>query len=564
MPAIVPVEGLRKTYASGFEALKGIDLAIEEGEILALLGPNGAGKTTLISAICGITVPTAGRIPVGGHDVVTDYRRSRAAGRPRAAGGHPRAVREGLNTVRFSRGLFGKPRDDAYIERILRQLSLWDKRDTPTRELSGGMKRRVLIAKALAHEPRVLFLDEPTAGVDVELRKSMWEIVDELRAAGTTIILTTHYIEEAEAIADRIAVINDGRILLVEDKAKLMQRMGQKQLTIELQSPVGEVPARLAPYGLVRGEDGLSLTYAYDRSAERTGIVSLLGRPLARPGSRCATCRPSRSRSRTSSSTSCGTRSGGMNWRAIRAIYVYEMSRTFRTLLQSLIAPVISTSLYFVVFGTAIGSRIQEVEGVELRRLHRARAHHADGADAVDLERLVRHLLPEVHRHDLRAPLGADVVPRDRHRLRRRGGDQVVPDRPRHLRHREPLRGAARGAPVAMLAFLALTCLSFSLFGFIVGIWAKNFEQLQLVPLLIVSPLVFLGGAFYSISMLPPVWQKITLFNPVVYLISGFRWSFFGTADVSLGVSLAAIAFFSLVCLAIIWWIFRTGYRVRT
>ena len=276
MPAIVLVEGLRKTYASGFEALKGIDLTIEEGEILALLGPNGAGKTTLISAICGITQPTAGRITVGGHDVVTDFRRSRAL-----VGLVPQEITlepfaSVLNTVRFTRGLFGKPRDEAHLERTLRQLSLWDKRDTPTRELSGGMKRRVLIAKALSHQPRVLFLDEPTAGVDVELRKSMWEVVDALRAAGTTIILTTHYIEEAEAIADRIAVINGGRILLVEDKAKLMQRMGQKQMTIELQAPVAAIPAALAPYQLTLSDDRRSLTYAYDRAAARTGIVSLL------------------------------------------------------------------------------------------------------------------------------------------------------------------------------------------------------------------------------------------------------------------------------------------------
>jgi ABC-2 type transport system ATP-binding protein len=276
MPAIVAVEGLRKIYEGGFEALKGVDLTIEEGEILALLGPNGAGKTTLISAVCGITQPTAGRITVGGHDVVTEFRRSRALVGlvPQEITLEPFATV--INTVRFTRGLFGKPRNDAYLERVLRQLSLWDKREAQTRELSGGMKRRVLIAKALSHEPRVLFLDEPTAGVDVELRKSMWEVVGNLRAAGTTIILTTHYIEEAEAIADRIAVINGGRILLVEEKAKLMQRMGQKRMTIELQEPVAAIPPALAPYDLERSDDGRSLTYAYDRSARRTGIVSLL------------------------------------------------------------------------------------------------------------------------------------------------------------------------------------------------------------------------------------------------------------------------------------------------
>ncbi len=277
MQAIVAVENITKTYASGFEALKGVDLMIEQGEILALLGPNGAGKTTLISTICGITQPTSGRISVGGHDVVTDFRRSREL-----VGLVPQEITlepfaSVLNTVRFTRGLFGKPRDDAYLERVLRQLSLWDKRDDATRELSGGMRRRVLIAKALSHQPRVLFLDEPSAGVDVELRKSMWQVVDDLRAAGTTIILTTHYIEEAEEIADRIAVINGGRILLVEEKAKLMQRMGQKQLTVELQNPVADIPETLAGYRLSRSADGCELTYAYDRTAPRTGIVSLLG-----------------------------------------------------------------------------------------------------------------------------------------------------------------------------------------------------------------------------------------------------------------------------------------------
>jgi ABC-2 type transport system ATP-binding protein len=283
MPAMVAVENLRKSYASGFEALRDVSLDIAEGEILALLGPNGAGKTTLISIICGIVTPTSGRVTVGGHDVVADYRAARDL-----IGLVPQELtlepfEKVINTVRLSRGLFGRPRDDAYLERMLTQLALWDKRDTPTRELSGGMRRRVLIAKALSHEPRVLFLDEPTAGVDVELRKSMWEIVAELRAAGATIILTTHYIEEAEAIADRVAFINGGRILLVEDKSTLMHRMGRKELTIELQAPLPAIPPALAPYGLTRADDGLSLTYHYDRAAKRTGIVSLL-RALAEEG----------------------------------------------------------------------------------------------------------------------------------------------------------------------------------------------------------------------------------------------------------------------------------------
>jgi ABC-2 type transport system ATP-binding protein len=276
MAAIVSVRDVRKVYDSGFEALKGVSLDIEAGEILALLGPNGAGKTTLISLICGIARLSEGEITVGGHDIGTEYRRSRAM-----IGLVPQEVNiepfeTVWNTVTFTRGLFGKPRDDAHVERVLRDLSLLDKRDSACRELSGGMKRRVLIAKALAHEPRVLFLDEPTAGVDVDLRKGMWQVVRDLKAAGTTIILTTHYIEEAEAIADRVAVINEGRIVLVEKRDKLMQQMGRKELTIELRAPLEEVPAALAGYDLTLSEDGGSLLYSYDRAAERTGIVTLL------------------------------------------------------------------------------------------------------------------------------------------------------------------------------------------------------------------------------------------------------------------------------------------------
>lgn len=276
MREIVKVEGLSEVYAGGFEALKGVDLSICEGEILALLGPNGAGKTTLISALCGITSPTGGSASIGGHDIITGYRAAR-----RLVGLVPQEIALEpfelvINTVRFSRGLFGKRRDDALIEKILRQLSLWDKRNARTRELSGGMKRRVLIAKALCHEPRVLFLDEPTAGVDVELRRDMWKIVEGLRADGVTIILTTHYIEEAEAIGDRIAVIDGGRILLTEDKVTLMQQMGRKTLRIDLKEPATAVPDALKAYGVVLSEDGMHLTYTYDTRGEGTGITRLL------------------------------------------------------------------------------------------------------------------------------------------------------------------------------------------------------------------------------------------------------------------------------------------------
>ncbi|MBQ0805645.1 MULTISPECIES: ABC transporter ATP-binding protein [unclassified Sulfitobacter] len=276
MPDIVEIQDLRKAYGDGFEALKGVSLNIRQGEILALLGPNGAGKTTLISTVCGITTATGGSVKVGGHDTITDYRAARSM-----IGLVPQEINlepfeTVMNTVRFSRGLFGKPKNNAALEKILRQLSLWDKKDTQIRALSGGMKRRVLIAKALSHEPRVLFLDEPTAGVDVELRRDMWEIVANLKADGVTIILTTHYIEEAEAIADRIGVIAKGELLLVEDKDKLMARMGKKQLTVQLSKPIDALPASLTSDALVLSPDGDSLIYTYDTRAERTGITKLL------------------------------------------------------------------------------------------------------------------------------------------------------------------------------------------------------------------------------------------------------------------------------------------------
>ncbi|KIC16489.1 ABC transporter ATP-binding protein [Leisingera sp. ANG-DT] len=276
MAAILSIRDLRKTYDGGFQALKGVSLEIEEGEILALLGPNGAGKTTLISTICGITTATSGVVSVGGFDNVGQFRQARAL-----IGLVPQEITlepftKVLDTVTFSRGLFGKPADTVLVEEVLRKLSLWEKRDSRIMDLSGGMKRRVLIAKALAHEPRILFLDEPTAGVDVELRKDMWEIVRELKADGVTIILTTHYIEEAEAIADRVGVITGGELLLVEEKEQLMARMGQKQLEVQLTAPVEVIPAALAQHNLQIVNGGDALLYTYDTRAERTGITTLL------------------------------------------------------------------------------------------------------------------------------------------------------------------------------------------------------------------------------------------------------------------------------------------------
>jgi ABC-2 type transport system ATP-binding protein len=273
---IISVSKLTKTYASGFQALKAVDLEIRRGEIFALLGPNGAGKTTLISVICGIVNPTSGTVLADGHDIIRDFRAARSK-----IGLVPQELTTDMfetvwDTVNFSRGLFGKAPNPNYVEKVLRDLSLWEKRDSKIMALSGGMKRRVMIAKALSHEPQILFLDEPTAGVDVELRKGMWEVVRTLQASGVTIILTTHYIEEAEEMADRIGVINKGEIILVEEKAGLMQKLGRKQLKLHLQGRIDAIPAALAPYNLELSDDGRELIYNYDTKGERTGITSLL------------------------------------------------------------------------------------------------------------------------------------------------------------------------------------------------------------------------------------------------------------------------------------------------
>jgi len=276
MQPIISISSLFKTYASGLVALRDINLQIRRGEIFALLGPNGAGKTTLISIVCGIVNASQGAVSVDGHDIVKDYRHTRAM-----IGLVPQelttdAFETVWATVTFSRGLFGQPKNPDYVAKVLKQLSLWDRRDSKIMTLSGGMKRRVLIAKALSHEPQILFLDEPTAGVDVELRKDMWQVVRSLRASGVTIILTTHYIEEAEDMADRIGVINKGELILVEDKRELMHKLGRKQLTLQLQSTVDQIPPQLAGYNLQLASKGTELIYTYDAQSEKTGIIALL------------------------------------------------------------------------------------------------------------------------------------------------------------------------------------------------------------------------------------------------------------------------------------------------
>ena len=276
MPPIISVSNLSKTYGSGFKALNKINLDIKPGEIFALLGPNGAGKTTLISIICGIANLSEGSVKVGGHDINRDYRAARSLIGLVPQELHTDSFETVWATVSFSRGLFGKPKNPAHIEKVLKDLSLWDKKDSKIITLSGGMKRRVMIAKALSHEPQILFLDEPTAGVDVELRKGMWEVVRTLQASGVTIILTTHYIEEAELMADRVGVINKGELVLVEQKNELMRKMGSKRLVLNLSKPLGEIPASLAAYHLELSDDGREVTYDYDTKGDRTGITSLL------------------------------------------------------------------------------------------------------------------------------------------------------------------------------------------------------------------------------------------------------------------------------------------------
>src|ERR1700710_1700473 len=276
MTPIISVSNLSKTYGSGFRALKAVNLEIAHGEIFALLGPNGAGKTTLINIICGIANASEGRGPVDGHDINQSYRAARSLIGLVPQELHTDAFETVWATTSFSRGLFGKPKNPAYIEKVLKDLSLWDKKDSKIVTLSGGMKRRVMIAKALSHEPQILFLEEPTAGVDVELRKGMWEVVRTLQASGVTIILTTHYIDEAEEMADRIGVINKGEIILVEDKTGLMQKLGKKRLKLYLQNRIEAVPAELAAYKLELSEQGRQLTYDYDTKGERSGITSLL------------------------------------------------------------------------------------------------------------------------------------------------------------------------------------------------------------------------------------------------------------------------------------------------
>ena len=561
MSPIISIKSLSKTYASGFQALKSVDLDIRRGEIFALLGPNGAGKTTLINIICGLVNPTGGTVLVDGHDAVKEPRAARSI-----IGLVPQEpavdVFESVwASVSFSRGLFGKRRDPAFIEKVLTDLSLLDKKDTKIMTLSGGMKRRVMIAKALSHQPRILFLDEPTAGVDVEIRRDMWKMVRGLQAGGVTIILTTHYIAEAEQMADRVGVINKGEIILVEDKATLIQKLGQKRLTLHLQTPLTSLPEWLVRHPLTLAADGT-----------RAGL--LIRRTGGSHRHRGAAQRSPRGRNPLQGSAHDGKLAGGdlpgagkaidMNVPAVQAIYTFEMARTWRTPLQSIVSPVISTSLYFVVFGAAIGSQFTQVEGVSygafivpgLIMLMLLTQSISNASFAIYFPKLIGTIY-----QILSAPISyVEIVL----------GYVGAAATKSVILGLIVLATAAFFVelriehPAWMVIFLVLTAVTFSLFGFIIGIWADTIEKLQTVPLLIVTPLTFLGGSFYSIDVLPPFWRTVSLFNPVVYLISGFRWSFYGAADVSFAVSLGMTVLFLAACLVVVRWIFKTGYRLKT
>ena len=567
MAAAISITNLTKTYATGQHALKGVSLEIRPGEIFALLGPNGAGKTTLISIVCGIVRATSGTVLVDGHDIQRDFR----AARERIGLVPQELAIEAFETVRaaaaFSRGLFGRPPDPARVERVLRDLSLWDRRDDILMTLSGGMKRRVMIAKALAHEPRILFLDEPTAGVDVELRRDLWDLVRRLRDQGVTIILTTHYIDEAEELADRIGVVNHGELVVVDDKKALMRKLGKRQLTLTLQAAArrGARGARRLETRAQRRRPRAAVHLRRRARADRRRAAAQAAR-----AARHRLARPQHARDLAGGDLRQPRRAGSarvsgpaFNRHGVWAIYRFEMARFLRTLLQSVLTPVITTSLFVIVFGAAIGSRMAEVDGVSygafivpgLIMLSLFTESISNASFGIHFPKFTGTIF-EI----LSAPVAAFEIVL---------GYVGAAATKSVLLGLIILATAAFFVPLTilhpawMIAFMLLTAVTFSLFGFIVGIWAKNWEQMQLVPMLIVTPLTFLGGAFYSIDMLPPGWRTVALFNPVLYLISGFRWSFFGRSDVSVGLSLGMTLVFMLACLGVIAWIFRTGYRLK-
>jgi ABC-2 type transport system permease protein len=551
---ILEIQGLCKTYAGGLVALQPTDLAIRKGEIFALLGPNGAGKTTLIGLVCGLVRPTGGSVRAFGEDMGRNWRSAR-----RRIGLVPQELDVDMfeqvgRAVAYSRALFGRPPDPGKVEALLRSLLLWDKRESRIQALSGGMKRRVLIAKALAHEPDILFLDEPTAGVDVELRRDMWRLIGEMRDQGVTVILTTHYIEEAEEMADRIGVIDKGDLKLVEDKNALMARLGRTEAQIALASRL----------------DGLPPSRSRRRSAGRGNRAAAQGAHGRRDRlHRCERARiEPRGHLRRSHRRALAQRGGharmtGLNWRGMAVIYRFELARTWRTLFESIAAPVLTTSLYFVVFGSALGGQMGATGGVSygafivpgLLMLTILSESTANASFGIYLPRFTGTIYEL-----LSAPVGVPET------LIGYVGAAAT----KSLVLAAIILVTARffvdytiAHPLLAAGYIVLIALAFSLFGFILGCWADGFEKLQVVPMLVLTPLTFLGGTFYSIQMLGEPWRSITLANPIVYLVNGLRWTFYGEADVSFALSAGLTLGFLVLCIAVVAWIFKTGWRLR-
>ena len=553
----IVIKNLSKVYDNGFNALKKINLNIKKGEIFAMLGPNGAGKTTLISIICGIVKPSSGKITVDGFDIIEDYRETRSR-----IGLVPQELtleqfETVFNNVSYSRGLYGKKPNPKHIEKILKQLSLWDKKDSRLRQLSGGMKRRVLIAKALSHEPTILFLDEPTAGVDVELRQDMWRVVGSLREIGVTIILTTHYIEEAEAIADRVGVINQGEIIVIDETKELLKKMGHKKLTVEFQNEISEIPNQLQKYDLTLGKNKMSIEYIYNVQAKQTGITNLL-QDLKDAGLKLKDLKTEQSTLEKIFVSLVRENN------AFKAIYLHEMDRFRRTLLQSLISPVLSTSLYFIVFGSVIGGYVEKIDGISygsyiipgllmLTLLTQSISNTSFGIFFPKFNGTIYEILaaPISTLEVVLAFVGAGTS-----KTLIIGLVIFITSLffvEVHVKY-----------PLLMIFLLVLVSFTFSLFGFLIGLMSSNFEEISIIPTLVITPMVFLGGSLYSLDMLPPFWQTVTYFNPVVYLINGLRFAFYGVSDFNIWISISSMVVFLIICIVIVVVLLKKGYNIKS
>jgi ABC-2 type transport system ATP-binding protein len=574
-----------KRYGS-FTALDGVSLEIRRGEVFALLGPNGAGKTTLISLVAGISLPTAGSVEVLGHDVISEYRLTR-----RAVGLVPQEINfDPFFTVeealRFQAGYFGIEVSEERLVEILAALGLLDKRSSNTRALSGGMKRRLLIAKALVHRPPVLFLDEPTAGVDVELRRDLWSYVRKMSAEGTTIVLTTHYLEEAEELADRIGVIKNGRLLVVEDKSKLLARYGRRTVRLQLDEPVGEVPSLLRAAGAELSDGGRAVVLS-------TGAHETLVRPLeaaSQAGLRIADVQTREPRLETVIVELLRAQSpanvephvprrttGVVVPRAefvsreevhpivgLRTLYRKEVKRFFRVPGQTILSPLITTALYFLVFGFSLGGRLREVDGVPYVRflvpglvmlgiINNSFLNTSSSLFIMKLQGTIVDLLvtPLSYVEILCAFVGAACT-----RALLVGG----------LTWLTAALFVGFDLPHVGLAIAAgaLVSLGFAAGGLIVSLWADKFEQVNFIPTFVITPLTFLGGVFYSATMLPPTFRHLLAWNPIYYMIESMRFALVGRTQINPGFGFAVLFALALALLVAALELLRRGYKLRT